>query len=65
MTIETELQYLKEIGHQGSEVYALKEIYFKKERKRLATIILTNKVKTTVNSISFTEESLRTTRDDH
>jgi hypothetical protein len=64
MVIEIELQKLKEIGYRGSEQYTVIDIYFKKER-RLATIRLTKKFKTTVNSISSTEESLRTTRDHH
>jgi hypothetical protein len=64
MIIEIELQRVKEIGYRGSELYTVSDIYFKKER-RLATIRLTYKVKTSVNSISFTEESLRTTRDHH
>jgi hypothetical protein len=65
--IEIELQRVKEIGYRGSEPYTVSDIYFKKER-RLAIIRLTYKVKmtkTSASSISFTEESLRTTRDHH
>jgi hypothetical protein len=38
--IEIELQRVKEIGHRGSELYTVSDIYFKKER-RLAIIRLT------------------------
>jgi hypothetical protein len=62
--IEIELQRVKEIGYKGSELYTVSNIYFKKER-RLAIIRLTNKVKTSVCTTSFTEESLRITRDHH
>jgi hypothetical protein len=55
---------VKEIGYRGSEIYTVSDIYSKKER-RLAIIRLTYKVKPSVNSISFTEESLRTSRDHH
>jgi hypothetical protein len=64
MIIEIELQRVKEIGYRGLELYTVSDIYFKKER-RLAIIRLTYKVKTSVSSISFTEESLRVTRDHH
>jgi hypothetical protein len=62
--IEIELQRVKEIGYRLSEIYTVIDIYFENER-RLAIIRLTYKVKTSVSSNSFTEESLRTTRDHH
>jgi hypothetical protein len=62
--IEIELQRVKEIGYSESELYTVSDIYLKKER-RLSIIRLTYKVKTSVSSISFTEKSLRTTRDHH
>jgi hypothetical protein len=63
-TIEIKLQKLKEIGYRGSELYTVNDVHLKKERL-LASIRLTNKVKTSVNSIFFTEGSRRTTRDHH
>jgi hypothetical protein len=58
------MMMVKEIGYRGSELHTASDIYIKKER-RLPIIRLTYKVKTSVCSISFTEESLRTTRDHH
>jgi hypothetical protein len=54
---------LEEIGYRGSVLYTVNDIDFKK--KIWLAPRLNNKVKTSVNSISFMEGSLRTTRDHH